>query len=274
MGRLEVCICGACNIGGTRKAGIPDPYVKVVMGDRKKAHIKYKTKVVSSSLNPVWNEVLTFQVADYDSEQIVFELWNKNVIVDDLMGVYALSLNGLTRGVVSDLRVILTGTGLSSPELHLQVLAVDFGVDPQPSSMVVRSIKEYNAAAVTNPVMTATEMKKVTCADDFDSVQKPSSSEPAMGIPLQAQVAPPPQPLLQPVYNQQPTFVQQAQPYPLQPAPPVMYLQPPPPPPQVVYVQQAQPLPHPIYYQQASPPGSYYGAPQQPYQCMYGPSPI
>ncbi|CAC9518136.1 putative c2 domain protein [Leishmania infantum JPCM5] len=245
MGRLEVCICGARNIGDTRKAGAPDPYVKVVMGDRKKTQSKYKTKVASSSLHPVWNEVVKFQVADYDSEQIVFELWNNNVIVDDLMGAYALSLNGLTRGVVSDLWVILKGTGLSSAELHLQALAVDFGVDPQPSSMVVRSIEEYNAAAATKHAMNTTELKQVACADDLDCVQKPSSSEPAIGIPLQAQVALPPKPQSQPFYTQQPT-----------------------------YAQQAQPPPHPIYYQQAPLQGSYYGAPPQPPQCMYGPSPI
>ncbi|CBZ29136.1 putative c2 domain protein [Leishmania mexicana MHOM/GT/2001/U1103] len=274
MGRLEVRICGARNIGDTRRAGIPDPYVKAVMGDRKKTRRKYTTKVVGSSLHPVWNEVVKFPVADEDSEQIIFELWNNNVIVDDLMGVYSLSVNSLTRGVVSDMWVTLKGTGLSSAELHLQVLAVDFGADPQPSSMLVRSIEECKAAAATKPVMAAAEIQKATCADDFDSVQNPSFSGPAMGILLQAPVAPPPQPLLPSIYNQQPAYVQQAKPYPLQPAPPVMYLQPPTLPPQVVYQHHAQPPHQPTYYQQAPPQGSYYRAPQQPYQYMYGPSPI
>ncbi|CAJ1031309.1 C2 domain containing protein, putative [Leishmania lindenbergi] len=273
MGRLEVRVCGARNIGHTQRAGVPDPYVKVVMGDRKKTQVKYKTKVAHNSLNPVWNEVVKFQIADYDSAQVVFELWNDNVIVDDLMGVYRLSVNGLTRRVVKDMWVILTGTHLSSAELHLQVLAVDFGADPQPSSTMVHSIEEYIGAAATNPAMAATETKTTASAGDFDSVEKTMCGEPAMGIPLQAQVAPPPQPLLHPVYTQQPTCVPQPQFYPHQLTPSVIYVQQPLPPPQAVYLP-PQPPPQVMYYQQIPPQGGYYGAaPQQPYY-IYGQPPM
>ncbi|GET91075.1 C2 domain protein, putative [Leishmania tarentolae] len=262
MGRLEVRICGARSMGDTRRASTPDLYVKVMMGDRKKNRPSYKTKVARSSLHPVWNEVVKFHVADYDTEQVVFELWNNNVIVDDLMGLYALSVNGLRRGVVSDICAILEGTGSTSVELHLQVLAVDFGADPAPNSTVVDSIEEYDPDAVTQAVTTTTGVRKDACAEGVESAQKLSRDEPVMGIPLLAQVAPPPPPLLQPVYAQQPTYVQQAPPYAPQMAP------------QLLYVQQVQPASQPIYHQHAPLQSGYDGSAQQSCQYMYRPSPL
>ena len=272
MGRLEVRVCGARNIGDTQKVGIPDPYVKIIMGDRKKTQIKYKTKVVNNNLNPTWNETAKFQIADYDSAQVVFEVWNDNIMVDDLLGSYALSVNGLQRGVVHDMWAILTGAKLSSAEIHLQVLAVDFGVEPQPGSRQFSSIEEYiNTAA--KPVMSATETSGApfTTSNDFDPVKKPS---PVMGIPLQpTQTAAPPSYAQQQVqYVQQPPPPQQQQQF-YPPQPQVVYVQqaPPPPPqpqpqPQVVYVQ--QPPQQAAYYQQGPPPPP---PPQQQYG-YYGPS--
>lgn len=277
MGRLEVRICGARHIGDIQKVGIPDPYVKIIMGDNKKTQIQYKTKVVNNTLNPEWNEVSKFQIADYNSAQVVFELWNDNVMVDDLMGSYRLSVNGLTRGVVHDIWVILTGARLSSAEIHLQVLAVDFGADPQPGSRVVSSIEEYIAASTaTAPTPASTPagaLQNQSSAADYDPAKKPTaSSEPAVGIPLQAQAVPtsvaaPPQP--QPAYAQQPQYYQ-PQYYPAQPQ--VVYAQQaPPPPPQVVYYQQAPPPPQPGYYAAPPPHPGYYGAPPPPQQYSYGP---
>jgi hypothetical protein len=286
MGRLEVRICGARHIGDTQKVGIPDPYVKIIMGDKKKTQIKYKTKVVSNNLNPVWNETAKFQIADYDSAQVVFEVWNDNVMVDDLLGSYALSVNGLQRGVVHDMWAILRGTKLSSAELHLQVLAVDFGVEPQPGSRCVSSIEEYINNTAAKPVMSATETNggvASSVSSDFDPVKKPS---PVMGIPVQAltetpspaasaqppQQPPPPQPqqvFYAPPQQQQQQYVQYVPQQP--PQPQVVYVQQPPLQ-QVVYMQPPPPQQQPMYYQPVPPPppqpqGGYYGpsAPQQPY---------
>lgn len=282
MGRLEVRICGARHIGDTQKVGIPDPYVKIIMGDKKKTQIKYKTKVVNNNLNPVWNEIAKFQIADYDCAQVVFEVWNDNVMVDDLLGSYALSVNGLQRGVVHDMWAILTGTKLSSAELHLQVLAVDFGVEPQPGSRRVASIEEYINTTAAKPVMSATETgggaaATTSASATFDPVKKP---EPVTGIPLAAPASPyaPQQPAY---YQQQPQQPQPVQ-YVQQPPPPqqVIYVQQAPPPPQVVYMQPPQAPPQQVYYQQGPPPlqqqpppqPGYYGpsAPQQQY--YYGPT--
>ncbi|KAG5495791.1 hypothetical protein JIQ42_02651 [Leishmania sp. Namibia] len=270
MGRLEVRVCGARNLDDAGKLCAPDPYVKLLMGRSNKKQDKFKTKVVRNSTSPVWNEAFKFQVADYNSAQVVFELWNNNVIVDDLMGVYALSVNGFTRGVVSDMWVVLAGTRLSSAELHLQVLAVDFGADPQPGRMVVRSIDEYVNAAHTKPSVAITELKETSSAADFDSVNKSPPCELAMGIPLQSAVGLPAQPLQQPFYGQQLTYVQHPQYSPQQHAPSVTYLQQPIPPSHVVYIQQ-QPPPLPMYNQQIPRSGFCYGLAPQPQLCIYGP---
>ncbi|KAG5497553.1 hypothetical protein JKF63_03817 [Porcisia hertigi] len=147
MVRLEVRICGARNVGNAQKVGLPDPYVKIMMGDKKKTRTTYKTKVATNSPDPVWNEVVTFHIADNNTAQVICELWNDNVTTDDLLGSYPLSLKDFTRGVVKDMWVVIGGTHLASAELHLQALAVDFGADPQPGSAVVRSIEEYDPTA-------------------------------------------------------------------------------------------------------------------------------
>lgn len=140
MGRLEIRVCGARNVANMQKVGKPDPYVKVKLSSHNKSKIKYKTHVAENCLNPVWNALFKFQVADYDSTQVVLELWNDNVIVDDLLGSYSLSLNGLTRGVVVDTWVLLEGTRGSPSELHLRILAVDFGRDPGPGDRLTLSL--------------------------------------------------------------------------------------------------------------------------------------
>ncbi|EPY17507.1 c2 domain protein [Strigomonas culicis] len=142
MGRLEIRVCGARNIGDVQKVGTPDPYVVIRMGEKKDAdYCKYKAPIADNTLNPTWNTTYKFQVADPNTTQIRFEVWNDNVFVDDLLGSYNLSLNGLHRGVVRDFWAILTGTKLSSAELHLRILAADFGLDPSPGEIITASIE-------------------------------------------------------------------------------------------------------------------------------------
>ncbi|CAD2213948.1 C2 domain containing protein, putative [Angomonas deanei] len=128
-----------------------DPYVKVKYGDKKnkKTFIKYRSRVIENSQNPTWNELFKFQIADYDSSQILFEVWNDNVVSDDLMGSYSLSLNSLEKGVVKDYWAILTGTQKSSSELHIRILAVDFGFEPASGTKVITSLEDDNLAAPT-----------------------------------------------------------------------------------------------------------------------------
>lgn len=260
MGRLEIRVCGARNIANLQKIGKPDPYVKVKMGEKKKTQIKYKTRVIENNLNPVWNELFKFQVADYDSTQVLFELWNENIMVDDLLGSYNLSINGLTRGVVIDTWAILTGTKGSTSELHLRILAVDFGRDPAPGDRVIASLEQDNMAAPANQTYRPTKNNspgtQVIIQQGFPAApQGPPIPVVYGAAPVQQPVAygyggmPPPQPPM-PSYG-------------APPQPSYGYGAPPPP---------SAPQPS---YGYGAPPPAMYGAPQPPQRPPYtgGPPP-
>ncbi|GET91076.1 hypothetical protein, conserved [Leishmania tarentolae] len=244
MGRLEIRVCGARNVANVQKVGTPDPYVKVKLVNHMKSPIKYKTRVAENSLSPVWNELFKFQVADYDSTQVLFELWNDNVIVDDLLGSYRLSLNGLTRGVVVDTWVLLEGTKGSTSELHLRILAVDFGRDPGTGDRLTVSLEGDTIAPSTS-----------------QAYRPPKNHVP-------------PTPVI---------IVQSYPPAPVAPPPPVVYSTSAVPMPQGQYSYNVAPAPQNAFYSAPPPPQPMYGAPQPlqglPYAAvpppsqMYGPPP-
>jgi hypothetical protein len=130
MGRLDVRICGARNLADTQWISKPDPYCIVRIENQ-----KHKTSVKENNLNPEWNEVFKFTVADENSAQLVVEVWNKNVVSDELMGSYSLALNGLQKGVVRD-EWFLLQRSRSNAEIRLRLLANDFGANgPQMPSV-------------------------------------------------------------------------------------------------------------------------------------------
>lgn len=277
MGRLEIRVCGARNIGDTQKVGIPDPYVKVKVSTDPKNTCKFKTRIIKNSLNPTWDELYKFQVADPNSTQIIFEVWNDNVLVDDLLGIYAFSLNGLRRGVIDDVWCILSQAKLASAELHLRVLAVDFGCDPAKGECTYPSIEAAEAA--TGATITSDYLDPAKPGKKSSPSSTAGADQFVNGIPLQPQSPqvvyvqqqqqqPQPgapqtvyqqMPLAQPQVLYQPSPPQQ-QAYYTQPQPQAVYQQPQP---QVVY-QQPQPQ---VFYQQPQPQAVYQ---QSPY---YAPPP-
>ncbi|KAG5497554.1 hypothetical protein JKF63_03818 [Porcisia hertigi] len=298
MGRLEICVCGARNVANRQKIGMPDPYVKLRIIDEKKSHIKYKTRVVENSCNPVWNELFKFQVADYDSTQVLLELWNDNIMVDDHLGSYRLSVNGLTRGVVKDTWVILSGTKGASSELHLRMLAVDFGRDPGPDDPICTTLENEKMEPITNQTyrppnkLTPPAQATVLSPHPAASQWKPQPvvfSAPAVPMtPTQynySAMSLPPQPGYSPVPPPQPQGYGYSVPPPPQPMygvpppPQPMYGVPPPPqpmygvppPPQPMYGV-PQPQPRPVYTGGPPPPGVYGPCPpqQRPVQMAYG----
>ncbi|CCW71586.1 unnamed protein product [Phytomonas sp. Hart1] len=150
MGRLEVRVCAALNVGNIQKIGKVDPYVKVKLQEQRSVKVKYRTRVVENSLDPVWDELFKFKITDSETTQMLFELWNDNISVGDLLGSCRLSLNEMKRGVVQDKWVILTGRKFTTAELHLRVLAVDFGHEPGPGDAVLGSLEEDTPAVPAN----------------------------------------------------------------------------------------------------------------------------
>ncbi|KEG10074.1 c2 domain protein [Trypanosoma grayi] len=252
MGKLQVCICAARNLHDNQVISLPDPYCRLHMGST-----KYKTKVIDNTLNPVWNETFRFQVADENSAQICVELWNKNIISDDVMGSYNISVANLTKGVVQDAWYLLSHSKTNA-ELRLRLLACDFGKDPRPEDAwkVTADINE-------DPVVKAgakppTGAAPVTITSNVNNTPLDSKMGPAVV----------PSVLMQ---EQQVAYAPQQSPPP--PQQPGYYS--PPPPQQPVYYPPQQPPQQPGYYpppQQQPQPG-YYPPQQPPQQPGYYPPP-
>ena len=123
MGRLDVRIVEARNLPNTETFGKPDPYVKVEI-----EQTLHKTSVADGTLNPKWDEVFKFVVADPNSAQLVLKLWDSNMASDTYMGEYKMSIAGLTKGVVKDQWCLLQQCKTQG-EIHVRLMAHDFGMD-------------------------------------------------------------------------------------------------------------------------------------------------
>ena len=64
--------------------GRSDPFIIVRVGNSKQE--KYKTKVVYRTLNPVWNEQVTFSMPQ-KHERVSIEVWDKDPFTQEKMGV-------------------------------------------------------------------------------------------------------------------------------------------------------------------------------------------
>jgi len=124
MGRLDCRIVAARNLADTQFISKPDPYC---IAKLEKQH--HKTRVIDNNVNPQWDEVIKFTVADENSAQLKVEVWNKNIVSDEFLGQYTISLGGLTKGVVKDGWYLLQQSKTNA-EIHLRLLANDFGLDP------------------------------------------------------------------------------------------------------------------------------------------------
>ena len=122
MGRLDVRVCAAKNLPDTQLVGTPDPYCVLKLEGQ-----THRTKVVSNTVNPVWDEIFKLAVADENSSQLIVEVWNSNLMSDEFLGVYQLSLTGLVQNLVRDQWFLLKQCKKNA-ELHLRVMAVDFGL--------------------------------------------------------------------------------------------------------------------------------------------------
>jgi len=121
MGRLDVRVVEARNLADTQWISKPDPYVIISLENQ-----RHKTKVMDNQTSPKWDEVFKFTVADENSSQLRMELWNKNVVNDELLGMYVLSIANLKRGIVKDEWYLLQRSKTKA-ELHVRICAHDFG---------------------------------------------------------------------------------------------------------------------------------------------------
>src|SRR3989338_6463188 len=188
MGRIDVRIVEARNLPNTETIGQPDPFVNVSL-----ENTQHKTSVASSTLNPKWDEVFKFVVADPDSAQLELKLWNKNLVSDTFMGQYRMSIAGLTKGVVKDVWCLLQQCK-SNAEIHIRLLAHDFGADPAPGQVAT-------GAPVPAPAPVVMHQQPVIIQQPVVMQQQP--------VVMQQQPMYQQQPMMQqqPMYQQQPMMM-------------------------------------------------------------------
>ena len=124
MGKLTCIIMEARNLHNPQMLGSIDPYVKIKQGNN-----VFKTEPEENTTEPHWEARFVFQVADENSAQIEFEMWNKNLVSDDFLGKYTLSLSGLVMGQPKDEWYLLQQSK-SNAELRVVLTAEDFGQIP------------------------------------------------------------------------------------------------------------------------------------------------
>lgn len=78
-------VIAAKGLKGMDSNGLSDPYAWVKLGET-----KCRTKTISKSLEPFWNETFVFPAADVEATKganLVFELWDSDFLAkDDFLG--------------------------------------------------------------------------------------------------------------------------------------------------------------------------------------------
>eukprot|EP01059_Diplonema_ambulator_P033566 TRINITY_DN709_c0_g2_i2.p1 TRINITY_DN709_c0_g2~~TRINITY_DN709_c0_g2_i2.p1 ORF type:complete len:231 (+),score=61.33 TRINITY_DN709_c0_g2_i2:62-754(+) len=186
MGKLDVRIVGCRNLSNTETFGVSDPYVVVSCEGK-----KYRTTTKKQTLNPEWNEKFTFMLADEASARLEMEVWDANVMVDSPMGRYAVALDGLVRGVVSDKWYMLQGA--KTGEIRVRVMAVDFGKSPAPSAPPQQTVSQAPPPQPQQPVYQYPPQPQPVYQAPYYPPQAPPSPPAAAYPPNYAYFPPPPQ---------------------------------------------------------------------------------
>ncbi|KAK9683563.1 hypothetical protein RND81_10G150000 [Saponaria officinalis] len=99
-GVLSVTVVSAEDLPAMDLTGKSDPYVVVTL---KKAGSKMKTRVISNTLNPVWNQTFDFVVEDALHELLVFDVYDHDTIGKNYIGRCLMTLTRvLLEGEVYD----------------------------------------------------------------------------------------------------------------------------------------------------------------------------
>ncbi|XP_074276589.1 synaptotagmin-5-like [Silene latifolia] len=116
-GVLSVTVVSAENLPAMDLNGKSDPYVAVTL---KKAGKRVKTRVVSETLNPVWNQTFDFVVEDALHELLIFDVYDHDTIGKDYIGRCLMTLTRvLLEGEFYDI-FTLDGTKNARLALHLK----------------------------------------------------------------------------------------------------------------------------------------------------------
>ncbi|KAM4559122.1 extended synaptotagmin-3 [Odontesthes bonariensis] len=101
------------------KKGKSDPYATLRVGNR-----HFKTKTISNTLQPKWNEVHEFVVHEAPGQELEVELFDEDTDKDDFLGKYQLDLGEVKREKEMDQWFPLEGVQHGEVHLKLQWLSL------------------------------------------------------------------------------------------------------------------------------------------------------
>mgnify|MGYP002379337530 CR=1 FL=1 len=130
---------------------------------------KFKTKVVTNSLNPVWNQSWQFEMGDPSDRVIVFRVLDKDTTSrNDLLGIGGLSLDllVLSRDQVTPFEVPLYYKGKVHGTLDVELTALDFEMNVGGGMHSLGSGEDF----------VETEVDGDDCGDDQSSMASSPSS--------------------------------------------------------------------------------------------------
>lgn len=99
-GLLFILIKHARSVVRLDVASESDPYVSASLVGGKQC---LKTTFKVDNKDPVWNELLSLNVRDPLTDVLLLQVWDKDLITDDLCGFYHLSLTELMQGLEADI---------------------------------------------------------------------------------------------------------------------------------------------------------------------------
>ncbi|MCO5608671.1 hypothetical protein L7F22_062885 [Adiantum nelumboides] len=106
QGKLKVKVVRAQNLKNMEMIGKSDPYVVAYV----RVLFPANTKVVENNLNPKWDEEFHFDVEDQETQSLVFQVYDKDIGTDKLLGAATFPLAKLTAGEIKELALPLTPT--------------------------------------------------------------------------------------------------------------------------------------------------------------------
>eukprot|EP00817_Percolomonadidae_sp_ATCC50343_P005671 CAMPEP_0117421960 /NCGR_PEP_ID=MMETSP0758-20121206/2908_1 /TAXON_ID=63605 /ORGANISM="Percolomonas cosmopolitus, Strain AE-1 (ATCC 50343)" /LENGTH=674 /DNA_ID=CAMNT_0005204319 /DNA_START=1385 /DNA_END=3406 /DNA_ORIENTATION=- len=100
-GSLTVTMIGARSLGGKDLLSKVDPYARayILNSQQEKITNSQKTKTISKTQNPQWNETFKFMVKEAASDQLVVEIYDADTFSkDDFLGIAHIPLNKVVKG--------------------------------------------------------------------------------------------------------------------------------------------------------------------------------
>ncbi|KAN0044964.1 hypothetical protein ACTA71_006491 [Dictyostelium dimigraforme] len=121
---FQIKVLSARNLIAADVGGTSDPYVKIKTPATNGKD--YKTRHISKSLNPIWNETFNIDLGNCVNDLVIIEVYDHDKVgSDDLIGYVALDPSTFPRGIE-----VMTTEQLSfvpHGEINIAVTAINFG---------------------------------------------------------------------------------------------------------------------------------------------------